>query len=303
MPRLLEETEVDPTMDALDQAMTADEERTWQDSLKQPVFAGDLSDGGMVGGAKLTPMADGRKLEKGRPAARRAYSWNGQETTLPLAWNPQGTVHDNARRYFLKRFCLCCKTGGFRFTSGRPRVCPTCAHNNCQNCNAGRDTSKVHTLPNGKTVQGWIIPCFYLRKDDVPFPDRFYGNVDCFLETCIRRGNRGFKSEADMRMHARSRHRIEYLGHVESLTIGRNSQIEALQNQVNTLLAAIAGRAVNSMNATEFLDVVTDKTVSNDVVVAAARYRKPMSEESKAKLREYQRKARAARKEKLATIQ
>ena len=236
MPNLLEETAGDIAADQLVGEMTAAEERDARAAFTMPAQVGDLSNGGRVGGVWLQPMSNGRPIAKGRAAARRAWTYNGSETTLPLAWNPDGTIHDGARRYMAKRYCLCCGIGGFRFAPGKPQICPNCAHNNCTVCNAGTDTTKVHHLENGKTIQGWIIRCFYLRKEDVPFPTRFYGSVDCFLESCIRRDGRGFKTEADMRLHARSRHRLEYQGWLESQTASQNNEVESLRRRLDAMI-------------------------------------------------------------------
>ena len=236
MVKLLEETAETVAEDALDAVMTEMEEREARARFAQtpPSRGGndpDLSDGGVINGARLTPMNNGRPVEKGRAVARRAWTWNGSETVLPLAWNPDGTVHDGGRRYLLKRFCLCCKSGGFK-----KQQCPNCVKNNCDVCRAGTDRTKVHTFENGKTVRGWIIPCFYLRKEDVPFPDRFYGSIDCFQKECIRRGSRGFKTEEDMRMHGRSRHRTEYLIWQDVIQANKNDEIESLRRRLDALL-------------------------------------------------------------------
>ena len=239
MPRLLEADEVDVASDTTDAMMTAAEEQEARERFAAPQNpVGDLSDGGRVGGVQVRPMSNGKPTPKGRASARRAWNWQGSESYLPLAWNPEGTRHDGARRYMDKRFCLCCKQGGFRFTPGRAQICPNCAKNNCVTCNSGTDTTKVHQLPNGTTVRGWIIRCFYLRKEDVPFPARFYGTIDCFLEGCIRSNGRGFRTEADMRLHARSRHRLEYQGWLESQAATRNDEVDSLRRQMDALMTA-----------------------------------------------------------------
>ena len=198
--------------------MTDAEEREARESFAIPGTAPDLSDGGRVGQARITPMQAGKKLAKGRPAARRAWMWNGTETLLPLAWNPEGTMHDGARKYLLKRHCLCCHTGGFRGLQ-----CPNCVKSNCDKCNASTDPKK-------------IIPNFYLRKEDVPFPQRFYGSINCFLPTCPRRDSKGFLTEQDMRIHAASRHRMEYRAYMESLTAARADEVQSLREKVDALL-------------------------------------------------------------------
>ena len=88
--------------------------------------APDLSDGGKVGGARLYPMNNGKEQSKGRAAARQAWTWNGTSSLIPLAWNPDGTMHDGGRRYLYKRYCMCCTNSGFR-----GGVCPKCAKEGC----------------------------------------------------------------------------------------------------------------------------------------------------------------------------
>lgn len=199
MPRVLEVSEIDQEQEAVDTVLTAAEEA---ESLAQLVSTDeaipDLTDGGVVGSVRVTPRRHGKIVPKGRPAARRAWTWNGMESLLPLAWNPEGTMHDGARRYLLKRHCTCCGRSGFRGVQ-----CLACVKNTCSACKSS-------------TVKGKIIPNFYLKKEDVPFPARFYGDVDCFLENCTRRGSMGFMSEQDMRMHARTRHKMEYQAYLEA---------------------------------------------------------------------------------------
>lgn len=224
MPRILEETEIDPIADELDATMTAAEEQAALSSFAVPDNVPDLTDGGRVGRVKVTPMQNGQKREKGRAAARRAWTWNGSETLLPLAWNPEGTQHDGARRYLLKRHCTCCGFSGFRGVQ-----CPVCVNNNCIVC-------------RGSTVKGKVIPANYLRKEDVPFPARFYGNIDCFLASCPRRGGRGFMTAQDMVMHARSRHRMEYQAHQDTIAATRVDDLETLRQQIAELMAGRRGK-------------------------------------------------------------
>ncbi len=224
MVKLLEPAEVDMMAEEVDATLTAEEERAAA-AIGRPTppdQVGDLSDGGTVHGVKVTPRSGwgGKKMEKGRPAARRAWTWDGTETVLALAWNPEGTRHDGARSYLLKRHCLCCHFGGFRGTQ-----CPNCVKNSCVVCNASTDVTK-------------IIPCFYLRQGDVPFPRRFFGDIDCFLPLCPRQGKRGFKTQEDMRVHARTRHQMEYTAYREVQAAGRTDEIAALRDQVNVLLGA-----------------------------------------------------------------
>lgn len=239
MVKLLDASEVDPITEQAELLMTEAEEAEAHQRFAPAAAPGDLSDGGMVGGVRVRPMQGGRTLSKGRAAARLAWMWNGTESVLPLGWNPEGTRHNAALPYLAKRHCLCCNASGF--VGGR---CPYCAKTNCTQCMAGTDRAKVHTLENGKTIRGWLIPCFYLRKDDVPFPARFYGPIPCFLALCPRRGERGFLTEQDMRVHAASRHRMEYRAHVETINASRTDELEALRRRVDSLVdaGAVAAR-------------------------------------------------------------
>lgn len=234
MVKLLDPASIDAEVEALDDVLTPDEEvaaarKFAFDPNKQ---VGDLSDGGQVGGARLWAGND-KKAKIGRPAARLAWSWNGTETVLPLAWNPEGNRHDGGRHYLLKRHCLCCRNTGF---SGRQ--CPACAKNNCAQCRGGTDTLTTHVLENGKSVKGWIIPAFYLTKDSVPFPARFYGEIDCFLPLCPRHGGKGFLTEEEMRIHARSRHRMEYQAFLETQNMRRQDEVADLRRRLDELASA-----------------------------------------------------------------
>ena len=219
MVRVLTDAELDPIADSVDATLSNEEEAAELRRFAPTERVGDLTDGGMVNGARLRPMAGGKTLPRGRAAARRAWMWNGTESMLPLAWNPDGNMHDGAKRYLLKRHCLCCHTGGFR-----GRQCPNCVKSNCEHCKASTDPTKV-------------IPNFYLRKEDVPFPTRFYGDVNCFLEFCTRRDSKGFKTEQDMRVHARTRHRLEYQAHVETLAAAKADEVDTLRRRVDELLS------------------------------------------------------------------
>jgi len=224
MPRVLAENEVDLEQEAVDAVLTQAEEEAAEAAtrlLAADERVPDLTDGGVVGGAKLSPRQQGRKVPQGRPAARRAWTWNGSDTLLPLAWNPDGTMHDGARRYLLKKHCTCCGFSGFRGIQ-----CPACVKNSCSGCNSS-------------TVRGKIIPNFYLRKEDVPFPQRIYGNIDCFLEGCPRHGSLGFKTEQDMRMHARTRHKMEYQSYLEERASGGGGGVDlaAVEKRLSDLEA------------------------------------------------------------------
>ena len=237
MPRVLAETEVDPTTEEVEATLTAAEEAEAHRRFAPAGDAPDLSDGGVIGGVTLRPMHDGKTLQKGRPAARRGWMWNGTESLLPLAWNPDGTMHDGGRRYLLKRHCLCCHTGGFRGAQ-----CPNCVKSNCAQCRGSTDRARVHTLANGRVIHGWIISNFYLRKEDVPFPARFYGSIPCFLAFCPRQGDKGFLTDQDMRVHARSRHRMEYQAHVETLAASRGDEMESMRKRLDDLTSSLVSR-------------------------------------------------------------
>ena len=210
MPLLLVESEIDDVQEQVDADLTAAEEAVATAALRVATDERiDLSEGGAIGAVEV---------QKGRAAARRAWTWDGAETTLPLAWNPEGTRHNGARHYLLKRHCKCCNLSGFHGIQ-----CPACAKNGCPTCRSS-------------TVRGNIIPCFYLREEDVPFPTAIYGDVDCFLETCTRRGALGFRTASSMRMHGRLRHKIEYQGYLEDQRAGPGVQaLERLEQRLADL--------------------------------------------------------------------
>ena len=231
MVKLLEKSEIDPITEQVEEVMDAAEEAAARKQFAYTPHVGDLSDGGFVNGVKVRPNRD-KTITRGRPVARLAWMWNRTETVLPLAWNPEGTAHDGARHYLLKRHCLCCHTGGFT-----GRQCKKCIKDNCDRCKASTDTTTVQHLDNGKTVRGWIVPNFYMRQEDVPFQARFYGEVDCFLEFCPRRGAKGFLTEQSMRIHAGTRHGMEYKAHLDTLAAHKTDQVDRLQQLVNELLS------------------------------------------------------------------
>lgn len=257
MVKVLAAGHVDELEEEVDRAMTAAEEAALAKEVagqfKPSGTAPDLSDGGNVNGVNIRPMtenglapsprkAKNQPLPEGRPAARRAWSWNGTESLLPLAWNPEGTAHDGARRYLRKRHCLCCHSGGFQMPAGRAVQCPNCVKSRCTNCEASTLRRKVMT-PAGFEISWPIIPNFYLRKEDVPFPERFYGDVSCFLSMCTRTGARGFKTEEDMRMHAASRHRMEYAAHLQTSAARERREVDELRRRIDDLM--LAGRNGN----------------------------------------------------------
>jgi hypothetical protein len=176
---------------------------------------------GDIGSAALFPRQDGRRVEKGRPSAIRAWMFNGTETLLPLAYDPSGKVHDGARKYLRKRHCLCCHAAGFL-----DATCKVCIRNRCDKC-------------NGKADPAVIIRCFYLKKEDVPFPVMFYGDVDCFLPFCVRQGQYGFMTSQEMRIHAASIHKMEYQAHIESQQANKNDEIDNLKARLDTLMGVM----------------------------------------------------------------
>ncbi len=153
----------------------------------------------------------------GRAASRPAWMWDGTPSELTLSWNPDGTRHDYGHKYLEKKHCLCCGDSGFK------RFCRKCRKNSCGTCRNATDKSK-------------IIPCFYIKKDDVPYQAKFYGDIDCFLPTCARKDSQGFQSEEDMHMHAMGRHTKQFEAHQGVKRSTETSKMDALQNQVNLLL-------------------------------------------------------------------
>ena len=229
MPKVLEDTRDEADLAAImTEAEEQDELAKWSPRLNP----GDLSDGGMVGGVRVTPInADGHVVrgreartnpQQGRPSARRAWMWNGTETLLPLAYEPSGKRHDRAMHYLRKKHCLCCNVGGFFGTQ-----CPNCVKSDCLTCRSSSDKAKV-------------ISSFYLNKEKVPFPAKFYGNINCFLVTCPRKEGMGFLSEQEMRIHARTRHRMEYQAFQDFQTASRPDELAELRRKVDELLAAQA---------------------------------------------------------------
>lgn len=237
MPNVLDEATVDNVAEQIANDLV--EEREAFAKFAPSAGGVDLSNGGTIGGVRLRPVGPDGRLPShraaqtpGRPVVRRAWMWNGTESTLPLAYTPDGKRHDGAMHYLLKRHCLCCHNGGFMGSH-----CPNCAKNNCEQCRGGTDTQTEQRLDSGKTVRGWIVPNFYLHKEDVPFPAKFYGSIDCFLSFCPRSKGRGFLTAQDMRMHARSRHRLEYQAFIESQTAAGTDTLDQLRAQVAILMA------------------------------------------------------------------
>lgn len=189
------------------------------------------------------------KTREGRAAARPAWMWNGTPTSLTLSWNPDGTQHDYGQKYLSKKHCLCCGDSGFR------QHCLKCRKNSCSTCQQGRDKSK-------------IIPCFYLNKEDVPYQANFYGNVDCFLPMCARRDSQGFQSAEDMRMHARSRHKMEYQAYMETIQANKADELDILRGQINALMsAAVHGNAPVDVPIGEAVKIAEDLLVIKNTVL------------------------------------
>ena len=161
MPSVLEANEIDQLDEEVEEVLSAEEEEYEAGRYASKGDAPDLSDGGTVNGVRVRPSRD-KRVTRGRAIARKAWMWNGTESLLPLAWDPDGKIHDGAKRYFLKRYCLCCRFGGFK-----TRHCPMCIKNGCSHCDHS-------TMPEK------VIACFYRTKAAVPFPSKFYGSVDCF---------------------------------------------------------------------------------------------------------------------------
>lgn len=248
MPRILEETAADREVDTLNAVMTAAEERDALDAFRQRpggVADPDLTDGGKFGNVTMYPMKNGMRVEKGRPAGRRAWMWNGTETTLTLAWNPDGTQHDGGRRYLMKKHCLCCNYSGFRTPQ-----CPVCVKNNCFTCR-GSTSRKAQKDMRGKEFQGYIIPLNYLREEDVPFPVNMYGDVDCMFAymngqpACPRREGKGFKSEGDMLLHASMRHRQEYRIQQDVMARQKTSETDELRRRLDALTNLLLQQGIN----------------------------------------------------------
>ena len=235
MPVLLEDNELaDQEADALDAALTDTDIKAEEARFSGPLGpVGDLSRGGRAGQVNVYPNPErgpnGRLAPgQGRATARRAWMWDGTETTLTLGWNPEGTEHNGARPYLAKKHCHCCGYSGFRVTAKVPG-CPQCIQNSCPRCQGGRDRSKV-------------IPCFYLRRDKVPFPREVGTSVDCCIATCWRRDGNGFKDEPDMRFHARTKHRQEYQSYMESQASQRGNETAELRARVDALTTALLER-------------------------------------------------------------
>ena len=165
MPRVLQETDIDPIAEQVDLDMQEAGEEAGPPVHKfDPNQRQDLSDGGNMGGVRVVPVGEsGRvnfeKREPGRPTTRMAWTWDGRPTELPLAWNPAGKQHDGARKYLLKRHCGVCNFAGFY-----GKVCPDC-------------------LKKGRAQAGAITPAFYLKLSQVPNPTHPFGDIACIVSS------------------------------------------------------------------------------------------------------------------------
>jgi hypothetical protein len=75
-----------------------------------------------------------------------------------------------------------------------------------------------------------LIPNFYLKPEAVPFAINRYGPIECFHPKCMRKGRFGYPTEMDMRLHARTRHTLEYLSYQEGRAeaTGSHAAVEQL---------------------------------------------------------------------------
>lgn len=207
MVRLLEDREVDLDAESLDNTIVEADDADVRESIAR-------LNGSFMPVENLRDGRRGNRITKGRAVARRAWMWDGTESVIPLAWTPNGLVNDRGQHYLRKLHCVCCNL------SGTWKRCPQCV--NCTRCRGGSD----------KTA---LIKCFYLKKKDVPFPKDLYGAVDCFHPSCIRKGSVGFKSQETMRLHARSKHRMEYASFMEAQAAARDTETDSLRHQVDEL--------------------------------------------------------------------
>ena len=220
MPKAMTEKEIDPIAEEVDQQMMETGEEVGIPDHKVDLSGqfGDLSDGGRVGRARITPVGesgrvifDKEKREPGRPTVRNVWRWDGAPSTIPLAYEPSGKRHDGGRKYLLKRYCTVCNYAGFY-----GQVCPQCEK-------AGRDIAPP-------------LAAYYLKKEQVPKPQHFFGNVNCFVPVCVRHGKFAFLNEDQMREHAMSKHPREYRAHQDSQRSEADKELVSLRETVNILM-------------------------------------------------------------------
>ena len=226
-PKVLDEATIDQVEEQVDADLQEADELVFNTVFRPDDHVGDLGDGGQVGIAKVYPTSGGEARtqwgsnvlrQKGRPVARMAYRWDGAESLLPLSWNPEGTRHDRAQKYLLKRHCERCGESGFTLNARTGNSCPRC----------GASGNKV------------IIACYYLKFADVPHKIQRYGHVDCFLVSCVRRGEYGFIDEAAMRMHAGMKHTRQYQAFEEARRSSNQSEVEVLRGRLDNLMLLLA---------------------------------------------------------------
>ena len=225
MPKVLEAEDIDPIAEEVDFDI--------QNSGNEPELAAhrfdpnaqqpDLSDGGRIGDVRIRPMPESgqidfkqKQTQPGRAVVRQVWLWNGRPSTIPLAWNPDGNIHDGGRRYLMKRHCLVCKHSGFF-----GRTCPQC-----------RKDGRPH-------VANSIVACYYLRRDQTPEHLHAYGSVPCFVDSCVRRGDYGFRNNTEMRQHAMSKHKVEYRAFMDEQAASQNTETDSLRKQVAELTALV----------------------------------------------------------------
>lgn len=241
-PKALDSSEIDRATVEVDEAIEANAFPV----ITSATVVGDLSDGGRVGDATVMPTRKGVVQAKGRATVMGGWRWDGTPTTMTLAWNPEGTSHDYARHYLIKRHCFCCHFGGF--TGSR---CPMCVKNHCSKCIGSDDTETIQTFQNGDTLKGWIGAQNYTVKERVPMPVRFYGDIPCFLPLCPRTGTQGFQTQQDMRMHARMRHRLEYQSHTDALQESKTDETIELRKRVDELMLHVATQGQKPVQVAE----------------------------------------------------
>lgn len=231
MPRVLQETDIDPIAEQVDMDMMETGDAVAPPVHKfDPNTRVDLSDGGNIGGVRMVPLGESGRIEfdrarrePGRPTTRAAWTWDGRPTELPLAWNPSGEQHDGARKYLLKRHCVVCNFSGFYGLA-----CPACRK-------AGRPAQR-----------GAITPAYYLRLAQVPDPAQPFGVIACIVRACVRRGQYGFHTDAEMRQHAASRHRQEYRAFQEAAMASSKTELDHLREQLNAIMAAQGQQGVRT---------------------------------------------------------
>ena len=226
-PAILDEATIDQVEEQVDADLQEAEELVFNTAFRPDQYVGDLSDGGQVGGVKVYPTSGGEARsqwgsnvlqQKGRPVARHAYRWDGAESLLPLSWNPEGTRHDRAQKYLMKRHCERCGESGFTLSAKTGNRCPRC----------------------GATGKAALVSCYYLKFEDVPHKIQRYGHVDCFLVSCIRRGAYGFIDEAAMRMHAGMKHTRQYQAFQEAKRSTDSSEMDVLRTRLDNLMLLLA---------------------------------------------------------------